>query len=447
MKNKYNFYRIIIFLCLLFLSHSLISQSISKGYEIVYKPLEKNATWLYLKGIYGDKIRLVDSAKFTKNQYVFKNSKQVLPSGFYTIQSFSNGNQIIHVEFIVDQTRNFIIEETRDLPMFHNSEENIVFQQFKKDLFAGNDIYLYYTTAPEAMLSKFILAQYIPVSIPEFFWGSAGQAAAAQRYYQYLINHYFDNVDFKDIRLMHTPLNIDLADYFLESIYPQTAENVISCIEKLFARMVDEKPAKAQKDVRDFYLKKLIHLFMTADPKYDEVFIELVDNYVSKITDSEFISDSEVKVFQRMADRKRHTLVGQTIPAFESFTNEHHKISTSDIRAKYTILWFWDPDCEHCVEYTPKLCDFYSKYHELYNFEVIACSITEDYDRWKKFITDHHLEWFNTSYAIEAPNYDAMEFFNFNDTPAIYVIDRQHRIVARQFSVDDLIEVFESLQN
>jgi thiol-disulfide isomerase/thioredoxin len=143
----------------------------------------------------------------------------------------------------------------------------------------------------------------------------------------------------------------------------------------------------------------------------------------------------------------RRTLLGETVPVFESYTKEHHKISTAEIPVKYTILWFWDPDCEHCIEYTPTLCDFYSKYHNLYNFEVIACSVTEDYDRWVAFIADHHLEWFNTSYAIEEPNYDAIEFFNFNDTPAIFVIDKQHKIVARQFPVDDLIEVFESLQN
>jgi peroxiredoxin len=239
-----------------------------------------------------------------------------------------------------------------------------------------------------------------------------------------------------------------LKEFFFESLYPQTAENVIFCIDKLFLRMVDEEyPTTQQWDVRDFYLKKLIHLYMSANPKFDDVFVFLVDNYVSKLTDSKFISDSEKTVFQRIADRKRRTLLGHTVPVFESFASEQHKISTSEIAKEFTILWFWDPDCEHCIQETPKLCEFYSKYHELYNFEVIACSVTEDYDRWKAFIADHQLEWFNTSYAIGQPNYDAVDFFNFNDTPAIYIIDQQHTIVARQFPLDDLIEVFESLQN
>jgi thiol-disulfide isomerase/thioredoxin len=112
---------------------------------------------------------------------------------------------------------------------------------------------------------------------------------------------------------------------------------------------------------------------------------------------------------------------------------------------KYTVLWFWDPDCEHCVEYTPKLCEFYTKYNELYDFEVIAYSVTEDYDRWKKLIAEYQLYWYNTSYVIQEPNYDVVEYFNFNDTPAIFIIDKQHKIVARQFPVDELFEVFESL--
>jgi thiol-disulfide isomerase/thioredoxin len=176
------------------------------------------------------------------------------------------------------------------------------------------------------------------------------------------------------------------------------------------------------------------------------VFVYLVDNYVTK-TNTEFISESERSVFKRMADRKRATLVGHKVPVFESFTNERLKISTAEMPAKYTILWFWDPDCEHCIENTPQLYEFYSKYQNLYDFNVIACSVTEDYDRWIAFIKRYNLDWFNTSYAIAEPNYDAVDYFNFNDTPAIFIIDKQHTIVARQFPVEDLIEVFEALQN
>jgi peroxiredoxin len=322
-----------------------------------------------------------------------------------------------------------------------------VYQNFKKDLAGGNDINVYHYTAPESLLGKFVQAQYIPVRIPEFFWGhQGGQEAAAQKYYKYLIDHYYDNVDFKDVRLMYTPLDIDLKDFFVESLFPQTADNVMSSVEDLFYRILEGAPTQTSIDMRDLYLKKVIHLYMTAEPKFDEVFIDLVDHYVAKLTSSEFISDSEQAVFKRIADRKRKTLVGETVPVFQSFTNEHHKISTDDFTHDYVLLWFWDPDCEHCIEYTPQLYDFYCKYHELYNFDVVACSVTEDYDRWLAFIKEHHLEWINTSYAIAAPNYDAVEYFNFADTPAIFIIDKNHTIVARQFSLDDLFEIFESLQ-
>ncbi|MCL2289791.1 MAG: redoxin domain-containing protein [Bacteroidetes bacterium] len=444
MKNIRHFSRFLFLLSVVFLPLVSFAQTSIKGYEIRFKPLNVNDKYLYLTGIYGNQTWVVDSAKFEKKQYLFKNAKQILPAGFYTIQS-QNGTVL--VEFIIDQTRKFSIVETESGFIFINSDENVVFQQFKKDLLAENDLRFYHETAPESLLGKFVLAQYIPVSIPEFFWGShEGREGAAQKYYQYIINHFYDNVDFRDIRLMRTPLNIDLRDFFVEALYPQTAENVIESIGNLFNRMLDEKPTPEQLDVRDFYLKKLIHLYMNLDPKFDPVFVYLVDNYVSKLTDSEFISDSEVSVFKRIADRKRRTLVGQTVPVFESYMKDRHVISTADMTSKYTVLWFWDPDCDHCLEYTPNFFDFYSKYHDVYNFEVIACSVTEDYDRWIAFINEHHLDWFNTSYAIAEPNYDAIEFFNFDDTPAIFIIDKQHKIVARQFPLDELFEIFESLQ-
>ncbi|MCL2247172.1 MAG: redoxin domain-containing protein [Lentimicrobiaceae bacterium] len=401
--------------------------------------------YLYLTGIYGHKPYMVDSAKYAKKQYLFKNLKKELPSGFYSIQ---NRNGDILADFIIDHTRKFTIHSNNNVIEFLNSDENIVFQQLKKDILEENSLKHYIETSPESLLAKFVRAQYIPVPIPEFHWGSPdGRDAAAEKYYQYLINHYFDNVDFKDIRLMHTPLDVDLKYFFMESLFPQTSENMISSIEMLFQRILDENPTPAQMDVRDFYLKKLIHCYITADHKFDPVFVYLTDHYVSKLTESEFISDSEINVFQRIADRKRKNLVGETIPVFESYTIDHKKVSTSDMTAKYTLLWFWDPDCEHCSEYTPVLNDFYSNYRDLYDFEVIACSVTEDFDRWVAFIKQHNLKWINTSYAIEEPNYDAVEFFNFNDTPAVFIINRKHQIVARQFSVDELFDVFESLQN
>ena len=421
------------------------AQTPVKGYEISFQSQNVKDNYLYITGIYGNRTYIVDSAKYSKKGYIFKNSKDELPAGFYIIQTKAGDNL---ADFLVDKTRKFEIIATENNTIFANSDENVVYQNFKKDFANGNDITAYSFTAPESLLGKFVLAEYIPVPIPEFHWGSQqGREAAAQKYYQYLIDHYYDNVDFKDIRLMYTPLDIDLKTFFVESLYPQTADNVIASIKKLFNRMLDEKPTQAQLDVRDFYLKKLIHLYMTADPKFDAVFVYLVDNYVSKLTQSEFISNSEKNVFQRIADRKKKTLVGETVPVFESYTNDNHKVSTADISAEYTLLWFWDPDCEHCIEYTPQLYDFYCKYHELYHFEVIACSVTEDYDRWLAFIKTHHLEWINTSYAIAQPNYDAVEYFNFADTPAIFIIDKQHKIVARQFPFDDIIEVFETLQH
>ncbi|MCL2435030.1 MAG: redoxin domain-containing protein [Lentimicrobiaceae bacterium] len=443
MKNIRCFPRFLFLLSIVLLPLASFPQVSSKGYEIRFKSQNVNDTYLYLVGIYGNIPWIVDSTKNVKNQFVFKNSKQELPSGFYTIQSKTG---TIFAEFLIDQTRKFSIEVAENRLVFINSEENVVFQQFKNDRLAGNDLRFYFETAPESLLGKFVLAQYIPVNIPSFSWGSAGREAAAQKYYQFIINHYFDNIDFKDIRLMRTPLNINLKEFFVESLFPQTAENVISSINDLFHRILDENPTPAQLDVRDFYLKKLIHLYMNLDPKFDTVFVYLVDNYVAQLTQSEFISDAEIDVFKRIADRKRRTFVGQAVPVFESYANDHHKVSTADMIATYTVLWFWDPDCDHCLEDTPKFYDFYCQYHDLYDFDVIACSVTEDYDRWITFITDRHLDWHNTSYAIAEPNYDAVEFFNFDETPAIYVIDKQHTIIARQLSIDELIEAFESLQ-
>lgn len=123
-----------------------------------------------------------------------------------------------------------------------------------------------------------------------------------------------------------------------------------------------------------------------------------------------------------------------------AYDAQHNSVSTKDIKHKYIILWFWDPDCDECVELTPQLRDFYDIYKDYYDLEIYAVSITDDYDRWDDFIRKNQLTWINVSYAIGEPNYDFVDYFDLITTPGIYIINSKHKIIARQFPLDELHE-------
>jgi thiol-disulfide isomerase/thioredoxin len=61
-------------------------------------------------------------------------------------------------------------------------------------------------------------------------------------------------------------------------------------------------------------------------------------------------------------ERKRKLLPGQQVPFLEAYDREGKVIRTQDLKSAYILLWFWEPDCETCMELTPALLDFYSQF-------------------------------------------------------------------------------------
>ena len=92
---------------------------------------------------------------------------------------------------------------------------------------------------------------------------------------------------------------------------------------------------------------------------------------------------------------------------------------------------------------TPQLHQFYLENADKYDFEVFAVSITEDIDRWKKTCKEMGLSWINTCYAMGEPNYDFINYFNILTTPGSFLIDKDHKIIMRSFSLDELQDFFQ----
>ena len=64
------------------------------------------------------------------------------------------------------------------------------------------------------------------------------------------------------------------------------------------------------------------------------------------------------------------------------------------MKSKFTVLFFWDPDCGHCQKSIPKLVEFYNKFKSK-DVEVVAVCTEVEEDKWKKFIKEKQLKFIN----------------------------------------------------
>ncbi len=433
---------------LLFSSCIYAQKAENQGYEIRILTSGVDNNYMYLQGYYGQDAFIFDSAKVNGHKsIVFKNKKKVMPSGVYTLTD-RFGNE--YLDLIIDKNRHFTItgnslDQLSATAVVDGSEENAQFVEFQKQMSsidplqematqAMNNIpTLFYESMPESFLGHFIKAKYfINPMLPQF---DESDTSDASLQYQLLIDHYFDSYTFEDHRLLRCPVYLDLHNYFLD-ILPADAQLVTNKAIEFIGKF--KSP-----DAQSYYLPLLFNLFdhTVYSMVYDQAFVALFDQFC-KGPNKVNISEDLARYFQRSAERKRKILPGETVPALVSYDINNGKHASSDIDKDYIIIWFWDADCDECMVETPKLHEFYKDFANYYNLDVYAVAITDDLEKWDKFCKDNELSWINVNYYMNDPNYDFIEYFDLITTPVIYLLDKKHTIIARNFPLEEIHEKF-----
>lgn len=428
--------KLLVYFSLFFLPFFCFSQE--QGYKISVSIAEIKDQMLYITGNYGEESYVFDSVKVKKGSFTLQHKQRGLPSGIYQIR---NKKGEIYFDFIVDRSRHFSITTSLDYLnrdfFVDNSDENQLYYLFKKEfqheMPSNSYIDNLLETSPDALLSKYINARYSEPEMPVFLMDD-NFTADVHAEYHYLIEHFFDNVDFTDARLLRVPLDLKV-DLFFTQLLIQNPDTINCEIDHFIALMGDNE------EVKHHYLRYLYHLFDDGNPLHDAILVHLYDIYCHDHR-CDWLEESLSRRLYRDVMRKRNTLPGHIVPHLEAFDRDGKLFSTKEIKNSYFFLWFWDPDCEDCLELTPVLYEFYDTFSELYDFEVVAISITEDLDRWINFVDENGFDWVNLSYATGEPNYDLIDYFDLITTPGIFLLSRDHKIIARQFSLDELIEQF-----
>lgn len=420
----------------------------SKGYNITIVLENSKEKKLFLSGYYGGMEYLFDSATVKRGKFCFQEKDKEIPNGIYFIHN-QDDKKLFYI--IIDGSKNFSIYTNAESPLIYTtiegSDANIAFLEYQKALASNADFddAIYTETSPQSLLAKYLkTVVWEPHLLGEYkIMGNDTIYHSTREQYEYYVKHYYDDIDLSDSDLLRVPLTLDIEDYFISVLQGQDDQYIKNCAENLIQETFDKNNRPTE--CTNYYVKRIMQTFMGGDPRYDLAFVHLYDKYC--INNSTIFSASEASLYKHLSDRKRRILIGKTIPPIQAYTSETEKFDTKKNTSDYIILWMWDPDCDDCVELTPKLNEFYRQFHETYNFEVYAISVTPDLDRWNQFIAEHDITWQNATYGFGMPNYDVVDYFDILTTPAVFLLDKNHKIIARHFSLDDIYEIFSQLSN
>jgi thiol-disulfide isomerase/thioredoxin len=468
-------------------------------------------------------------------------SSQLVPDDTIRLDAKGNGSLIMdekypggmyflflpnktYFDFILDTDQQFtIIGDTTDFihtVSFKGSEENTVFQDYQKKfrLASSEQQSLYeereankgnkekikeidqkienltikmealfdevIETYPDLFFTKFLKATR-RVEVPKTITNKKEQ-------YYYFRNHFFDNFDISDARLLRTPIYEGTIDMYIDKVVMQHPDTLIFEVDKLIQK------SRSDDELFRFMMVHLHNKYASSQiMAHENVYVHLADKYYipeASWSDPQFISDLKNKIKNRkkcLIGNKALDIQFRFIPSDSLLINElilaHDKMKADGMKineseadssvkiqlqiellkeffytfeetgslyesdAEFTILWFWTPDCSHCKKETPV---FYEKYIELNlkekNVEVISIFMQKDIiewkefcknnDDWMKFLKKHSFsEWKNVwnPFDLFRRNYDI------TSSPVLYLLDKDKTIIAKKIGYEQALEILE----
>lgn len=260
----------------------------------------------------------------------------------------------------------------------------------------------------------------------------------------YLFNfyktHFFDNIDFADERMLKTPfIQSKVERYFKELVY-QVKDSVNNDADRVL------KLSKKNSEVYRYVLWMITNKYENTEVVgLDGVFLHLAENYYLK--DATWLDSTQRAKFVERVTILKPLQTGVVFPKLMLTDTLGREVNVHNSTAKYTIVYFYSPDCGHCKDSAPKLVKFYDDFRSK-GVQIYNISIDYEEDKMMKFI---HTYKTNKMINLWDPKqrYVFRNHFDVYSTPTNYILDSNKRIIAKRIpleEIDKFLEFYEKQQ-
>lgn len=458
---------IILFFLLLWLPFVASAQ---KGYSITIKLSDYKDTLGYLANYYGDKIYITDTAEVNSKGIIIFDGTEPLPGGIYIFainktrifEFVVNDNQVLTFETGgPDYVENMKVKGSPENELFFENmkfnalkykeieplrakldglKENkdstkLITDQIRKINDEVNayrrDIIIKY---PGTFVASFFrMLQEVDVPEAPLLPDGRKDSLFAYNYYK---SHFWSNIDLTDDRLLRTPVLHPKIDEYFDKIVIQHPDTIIRECDFIIAR------TGSSKEMFKYFVWYLTRKYETSKIMgFDAIFVHMSDAFYA--TDRAYwINETVKKNITDRANILRPILLGKKAPDMIMLDTNESLVSMYAIKAKYTIIFFWDTECGHCKKETPLLQKFYEDYKVKYNLEVFGVCADTNYTKMKEYIRSRDLKWINVNGPRSVtPNYH--DLYDVYSTPVMYLLDENKVILAKRLLTDQLSEFIE----
>ncbi len=453
------------------------------GYQIKLKIDEFEQDEVYLGYFYGDKQYIKDTAYIEADgKFYFEGNEKLTPGNYMVVMPPDNK----YFQILINEDEQWFSAETK-VPAFDTNmkiEGSIDNQQFysylnflsikrpeadelrKKMSEAEDDekkkakLEAEMEKIDKAVLSyqddisknypKTITAAIIKANqplVPPAFSGTKEETDRLRFYW--MREHWFDNIDLSDSRMVRTPFLFQKITHFVEKMTPQHPDSLSIAIDKVL-----EKTKSAEETFKYYLIHFLNDYAKSKIVGMDAVYVHIANKYyrtgLAPWTDEEQLA----KIIDN-AEKLEPLLIGKIAPNIQMEEQDGSPIQLHDFKSPLTVLFFWDPDCGHCKKSMPEMVEFAKAYKGkgVSVFAVCTKLVTrtdeggfsmEEVNKCWSYIEENELDVFwNSVDPYHRSRYKTI--YDIKSTPQVYVLDEDKSIISKRIGSEQLPEVIDHI--
>ena len=223
-----------------------------------------------------------------------------------------------------------------------------------------------------------------------------------QKRADYVVRHYWDNIDFCDTTLIHRPGMLEQGFVNFIDLLPRLGK-----LEQVGWTIFTQK-AIGKNPTYDKYMKDLAerYLYTTTSPMHnDTLYCHLLEAINLLPSTSEAEREQNSFIIANLNKNK----VGSQATNFEYTDEKGQRRQLYSIQSDYTLLYMYDPDCETCHEVEEQM----KKEKGIAHIPIVRVNAMARKDLWKSYY--------------------------FRSFPTLYLLDSKKRVVLKDTELDKIV--------
>jgi len=399
-----------------------------QGYEITIKTENITNETLQLSFVYGTNKKnfVTDSIiiKSVNQKVVFKEPKKIV-GAIYRLALKSNPNNFLELALDNGSFINGTITNTS------SKSWSIASNQLNKDFVA-------YQNAPKAdalALRNELIKKYPNSVLQIYLWAENKidtPKSLDDKEQELFYTTFFDVVQPSEKRLAFLP-NINKLLYKFVMAKPITNENYIKHIDKLLKGL----DCKTQ-NFKIFTKYLVANIAFFESNNLEETYNHLYEKYIKDNTCKVF-SDTDMNKFSNEFESNKKVPLFSIFPELTFATKDSITTTIQDIYAKndFTLLTFFSPTCQHCIDKMPEIKKFMDNLKEKYqakNTQWVTILNDRDENKWIEFLEKNQLEKSAINLKSLDPNRTYQYSLNAFSNPSYFLLNKEGKVVLKSFN-------------